>query len=366
VATGLAAVSAGAAGSGGTGGGIDVPKPPKVADATCLTRCVGLRKATVGATVEVVGRRLKGVVAVKFKANRGRIAVKPKSRKGTRLTAVVPKGAMRGRLTVEDGFGNKSSDDRSLAIKPASAIEDPGTFKLEDVSVSPNKAYFDGPKPPSIEYLFEAETQIDIRVDIIRRSSGETVRSLVKRNQDPFAAHTLTWDGLTDEGETAPNGKYRLRVGPLGSGGKNEGAGEVFGYYSHKFPLRGKHSYGDGLGAGRGHRGQDVFAKCGVPVVAARGGRVKAKGYQGAAGYYLVVKGRKSGRDYVYYHLKKRGRTTQGARVKTGEQIGLNGASGNASGCHLHFELWAAPGWFEKGGKVLNPTPKLRQWDGWS
>jgi len=29
------------------------------------------------------------------------------------------------------------------------------------------------------------------------------------------------------------------------------------------FPISGKHSYGDGLGAGRGHQGQDLLAKCG-------------------------------------------------------------------------------------------------------
>ena len=50
---------------------------------------------------------------------------------------------------------------------------------------------------------------------------------------------------------------------------------------------------------------------------------------------------------------------------ETGEQIGLNGASGNATGCHLHFELWSAPGWFN-GGKAVDPTPKLLAWDSWS
>ncbi len=59
------------------------------------------------------------------------------------------------------------------------------------------------------------------------------------------------------------------------------------------FPVKGKHTYGDGLGAGRGHQGQDLLAKCGKPIVAAQPGKVKVKDYQaGGAGNYVVVKGK--------------------------------------------------------------------------
>ena len=58
------------------------------------------------------------------------------------------------------------------------------------------------------------------------------------------------------------------------------------------FPIRGKHTYGDGLGAGRGHDGQDLMAKCGKPVVAVWPGRVQMIDYHGAAGNYVVVDGK--------------------------------------------------------------------------
>ena len=51
--------------------------------------------------------------------------------------------------------------------------------------------------------------------------------------------------------------------------------------------------------------------------------------------------------------------------VYTGQRIGSVGQTGNANGCHLHFELWNAPGWYE-GGAAFDPLPALMAWDGWS
>jgi murein DD-endopeptidase MepM/ murein hydrolase activator NlpD len=113
--------------------------------------------------------------------------------------------------------------------------------------------------------------------------------------------------------------------------------------------------------------GQDVGARCAAPAVAARGGKIQWRGYQASgAGYYLVVDGKANGHDYVYMHLRRRHRPKEGTRVRTGERIGRVGASGNASGCHLHFELWSRPGWYEGGHAMRSVTSHLRQWDAWS
>ena len=64
-------------------------------------------------------------------------------------------------------------------------------------------------------------------------------------------------------------------------------------------------------------------------------------------------------------HMEKKGRPKEGSRVKTGEMIGRESDTGDAQGCHLHFEIWSAPGWYE-GGHVLNPTRPLKKWDKWS
>jgi murein DD-endopeptidase MepM/ murein hydrolase activator NlpD len=134
----------------------------------------------------------------------------------------------------------------------------------------------------------------------------------------------------------------------------------------HVFPIRGRHDLGrsheNRFGGGRGHQGQDMFARCGTRVVAARGGRVRFTGYDGAAGHYLVVRGAGTRQDYVYMHLRDAPRVRPGARVATGARIGRVGRSGRASDCHLHFELWSAPGWY-RGGEAYDPLRRLRAWD---
>ena len=136
-----------------------------------------------------------------------------------------------------------------------------------------------------------------------------------------------------------------------------------------KFPIRGPHYYGDGLGADRGdhtHQGQDVMAACRTKLVAARGGKVQYRGYQaGGAGYYLVIDGHKSPYDFVYMHLLKPALVGKGQTVATGQMIGKVGSTGSSSACHLHFEMWDLPGWYE-GGHFINPTPHLKYWDSFS
>lgn len=143
---------------------------------------------------------------------------------------------------------------------------------------------------------------------------------------------------------------------------------EALARKGHVFPVRGRHDFG-GAGArfgsgrgGRSHQGHDVFARCGTPLVAARGGRVQFRGSHRAAGHYVVIDGARTGLDYAYMHLASRTPFRVGDRLRTGQRIGAVGDSGNAHGCHLHFELWSAPGWYE-GGRPIDPLRALRTWD---
>lgn len=127
------------------------------------------------------------------------------------------------------------------------------------------------------------------------------------------------------------------------------------------FPLRSKVDWGDGLGAGRGHQGQDLLTKCRKPVLAAQPGRVQARKRHSAAGNYVVIDGKGKRKDAVYMHLLRKASVHKGERVAAGEKIGLVGKTGRASACHLHFELWGGKGWYE-GGSPVDPEPPLRKW----
>jgi len=132
----------------------------------------------------------------------------------------------------------------------------------------------------------------------------------------------------------------------------------------HAFPVHGRHDFGtavNGFGGGRGHQGQDILADCGTPVVAARAGTVVKVATEGAEGNYVVLE-TADGRQQAYLHLLHPHSVRRGEWFGAGERIGSVGQSGNAQGCHLHFELWTAPGW-RAGGSPIDPQRALLAWD---
>ena len=129
------------------------------------------------------------------------------------------------------------------------------------------------------------------------------------------------------------------------------------------FPIQGKYRWGtevNHFGGGRGHKGEDVFAKCGTPLVAALSGVVTFKRFQDRAGNYVVIQA-DDGTAQAYMHMLAPATVDKGDRVEAGQPIGQVGETGRASGCHLHFELWTAPGWYE-GGEPIDPLPALKRW----
>jgi murein DD-endopeptidase MepM/ murein hydrolase activator NlpD len=131
------------------------------------------------------------------------------------------------------------------------------------------------------------------------------------------------------------------------------------------FPVAGPHTFGDGIGAARGrraHQGQDIMAACGTPLVAISRAKVKFVSYQRAAGNYVVIRNKKLKQDYMYAHLATRAPVVKGQIVQPGQPIGTVGSTGNASACHLHFELWLGK-WY-RGGYPVDPMPYLATYQG--
>jgi murein DD-endopeptidase MepM/ murein hydrolase activator NlpD len=359
-------VGAGAAAAQG-GGGIDSPGAPVLTDVTCVETCAGLREATAGSRVQLTGRNLGAVDKVKFAAaGGGRVAVAPVEVAAESVDAKVPQGAVTGTVRVTDAYGNQADTSQKLVIVDPGQIPDGGDFRLNTAQAKPRKTFFDGRRRPKVAYLFQGGAPTDVRIEVVSKQSRAVVATLVDPAAQPNAQNSVKWDGRTADGALAPNGKYRFRVGNAAGGTAETTAQARFGFYSHRFPVIGRHRYGDGFGAGRDHQGQDVFARCGRKIVAARGGTVEWNKTHGAAGNYLVIDGKGTSKDYMYAHLQGRSPLRKGARVRTGQPIGRVGDSGNASGCHLHFEVWSGPGWYDGGHALPSVGRLLKTWDSWS
>jgi len=250
---------------------------------------------------------------------------------------------------------------------PAAAKPTGAGFELGKARVKPATAYFDGARAPTVRFSFKARRRVDVAVRIVHADSGHGVRRYVKHKLEPGRFHEVRWDGRRANRGVPGDGTYEVRVGPVGHTGR---AGGHFEFHDHVFPVAGAHSYGDRFGdprsGGRVHEGQDLPAGCGTKLVAARGGRVASTGYSDALyGYWVLIDGAATDRDYFYAHLQAPSPLHEGDRVRTGAQIGEVGKTGNARNefCQLHFELW--PHGYHHDGPE-DPAPALRRWDAFS
>jgi len=112
-----------------------------------------------------------------------------------------------------------------------------------------------------------------------------------------------------------------------------EGSYRVSSLYGYRFV--------DVEGSSTFHRGIDLPAAKGTPVVAALGGEVSKVGKDPGSGYGLYVKIIHSNGDYTLYgHLSKT-IVEEGQFVSQGEKVGEVGSTGVSSGNHLHFEYYS-------------------------
>jgi murein DD-endopeptidase MepM/ murein hydrolase activator NlpD len=106
-----------------------------------------------------------------------------------------------------------------------------------------------------------------------------------------------------------------------------------------------------GMGTSNFHRGLDIAAPTGTPIVAARSGTVSFAGWSGSYGYLVRV--RHAGGDETWYAHQSQILTSNGAWVEQNEVIGRIGSTGLSTGPHIHFEL-------RRNGTPLNPLSELR------
>jgi murein DD-endopeptidase MepM/ murein hydrolase activator NlpD len=102
----------------------------------------------------------------------------------------------------------------------------------------------------------------------------------------------------------------------------------------------------------RAHRGVDYAAPTGTPIKAAGDGKIIHRGRKGGYGNTVILQ-HGGNITTLYAHLSRFAKARNGSRVRQGQVIGYVGATGLATGPHLHYE-------YRRSGVHMNPrTVKL-------
>jgi murein DD-endopeptidase MepM/ murein hydrolase activator NlpD len=237
------------------------------------------------------------------------------------------------------------------------------------------RRFYDLGRPARVSFRIDGRSR-GVAVKLLVLRDGKRIRTIDLGDRATGRTHSVTLTGR--EGGRLPEGTLQLRLTARDDRGRGlrassrASATDSLGFYWHRLPLTGSFTYGGPdarFGAGRTghvHQGQDLLAPSGSPVVAPRGGVVQTVAYQaGGAGNYIVLKVDGEDRSYVFMHLLDGStRVREGDSIRTGDRLGDVGATGAASGPHLHFEIWE--GAWQDGGTAVDPLPELRRWDAWS
>lgn len=186
------------------------------------------------------------------------------------------------------------------------------------------------------ELLGRGDTLARARVLLIGRSGGENTARILDAELS----------AIDRELETLPVDDYRTSTAAFGI---DVG---VFPVAELRKPFR--NDWDEPRSGGRRHRGTDILAQIGVPLMAIEDGTFErtTNGSLGGLSVYLLGD---SGARYYYAHLDEVEVMVEGERVYAGQVIGTVGDSGNAKGSpHLHIQ-------WDPGGESnwQNPYPLL-------
>jgi len=171
------------------------------------------------------------------------------------------------------------------------------------------------------------------RLDILRaeREQAHTTRLAA---QTAFTSAKVAFESAT----AAVAEAERLAAERLAAGqAARAAAAERYGRFPVDGPVEYINSWGFARSGGRSHKGTDIMARRGTPVVAVHDGTIQVRTSNlGGLTLYLTAD---DGTEYYYAHLDTA--IVRSGRVTTGQVIGTVGSTGNAfaSAPHLHFEI---------------------------
>lgn len=218
----------------------------------------------------------------------------------------------------------------------------------EQLKISPEKKLFRVTQSPATKKAENAETTIVTHkvkkgesLSLIARKYSTTISAIIAENQLSSSLVTV------GQALKVPTNKKNFRVAKTSSVTQKMMRMPTRGRLSDRYGWRNHPVYRKRLF----HAGIDIAAPKGAPINAAMAGKVIYAGRRSGYGK-LVIISHESGYSTRYAHcstiLVKKGQT-----VKAGQLVARVGATGVATGNHLHFEV-------RKNGKTLNPLSYLK------
>ncbi len=113
------------------------------------------------------------------------------------------------------------------------------------------------------------------------------------------------------------------------------------------------------------HAGVDISPDAGTPIVAPTSMKIISASDKGDAYGYSVVARATDGTGHMFRfaHMASPPPVSPGQEVAKGQNIGVVGSTGDSSGPHLHFEIYApgtADGAYASNGSPVDPIPVLK------
>ncbi len=260
----------------------------------------------------------------------------------------------------------------SPAGAPSSAPS-AGTLTLVSAETTPRKSFYFGYRFPRLSYTIgSSQPQNDLRIDVVN-AAGEVVKTFYREdvapgvpNEHPLGRHHRRRpagpqrplqlpDQPADRGRPAPARPPRRphsasaspsTATPSRSSARTNSASAAAASAppAPATPTRAR------------TRWPPAVPRWSPPAAASSSTRA----YEGDAGNYIVIDGNGTAYDFMYAHLAEPSPLHTGDSVRTGQPIGIVGDTGDATACHLHFEIWGAAR-LVRGRQPLRPASLPRK-----
>lgn len=228
--------------------------------------------------------------------------------------------------------------------------------KINLVNVIPyltvvSKGIFTGPETIPFDVVTKTDTSIASGQTVVKQQGSDGSKtvtySYVQKNGKNISKQVIE-EKVTKSPVTQIIAKGPSRAPVTVGYAVSRGSGSISGI---NWPLRGSINSYYGYRWGGFHTGIDIGGDVGDPYTAAASGTVVAAGWDGGYGKMILID-HGNGVMTRYAHSSQL-LVSAGQHVSQGQTIGLVGATGNATGPHLHFEIIL-------NGDTVNPLSYLR------